>query len=365
MSQIKELFIRTDADSRIGIGHLMRCLVLAQEFKKQGGKVTFISACDNNILRNRITDEGFQLVSVENSYPNKGDLETTLLTINNSLSSNKWIIIDGYHFDTHYQESIKNYRNRLLVIDDTAHLNRYVADIILNQNIIAKELIYSCEPGTKLLLGTNYVLLRDEFLTNKNWNRDFPKIAKNILVNMGGGDLDNVTFKVLSAFDQVDIDGIEIIAVVGAANPHLDSLKKVTENSKHKIDLLQNVNAISDLMVWADMAISAAGSTCWELAYMGLPAILIITSENQVMNLEFLEKYGAATCVSNKMNISTNLISEIIIQSIMNKELRNNMSNKGKLLVDGNGSKRVVKTFQILNKKAKENNERENTTVNI
>ena len=365
MSQIKELFIRTDADSRIGIGHLMRCLVLAQEFKKQGSKVTFISACEKNILRNRITDEGFQLVAIENSYPNKGDLETTLLTINNSHSSNKWTVIDGYHFDTHYQESIKNYRNRLLVIDDTAHLNRYVADIILNQNIIAKELIYPCEPGTKLLLGTNYVLLRDEFLTNKNWNRDFPKIAKNILVNMGGGDLDNVTFKVLSAFDQVDIDGIEIIAVVGAANPHLDSLKKVTENSKHKIDLLQNVNAISDLMVWADMAISAAGSTCWELAYMGLPAILIITSENQVMNLEFLEKYGAATCVSNKMNISTNLISEIIIQSIMNKELRNNMSNKGKLLVDGNGSKRVVKTFQILNKKAKENNERENTTVNI
>ena len=99
--------------------------------------------------------------------------------------------------------------------------------------------------------------------------------------------------------------------------------------------------------------------------WRNIPAILIITSENQVMNLEFLEKYGAATCVSNKMNISTNLISEIIIKSIMNKELRNNMSNKGKLLVDGNGSERVVKTFQILNKKAKENNERENTSVNI
>ena len=99
--------------------------------------------------------------------------------------------------------------------------------------------------------------------------------------------------------------------------------------------------------------------------WRNIPAILIITSENQVMNLEFLEKYGAATCVSNKMNISTNLISEIIIKSIMNKELRNNMSNKGELLVDGNGSERVVKAFQILNKIAKENNERENTTVNI
>ncbi|SVE20066.1 uncharacterized protein METZ01_LOCUS472920, partial [marine metagenome] len=126
---IKELFIRTDASNSIGIGHLMRCLVLARAFKKQGGKVTFISACKNNMLRKRITDEGFKLVDIENSYPKMFDLETTLLTINNSHSSNKWIVIDGYHFDTYYQQSIKNNDNRLLVIDDTAHLNRYVADI--------------------------------------------------------------------------------------------------------------------------------------------------------------------------------------------------------------------------------------------
>jgi spore coat polysaccharide biosynthesis predicted glycosyltransferase SpsG len=182
---------------------------------------------------------------------------------------------------------------------------------------------------------------------------------------MGGGDLDNVTFKVLSAFDQVDIDGIEIIAVVGAANPHLDSLKKVTENSKHKIDLLQNVNAMSDLMVWADMAISSAGSTCWELAYLGLPAILIISSANQAMNLESLEKNGAVNFVSNRMSIPTKMISREIHDLIMKNDLRNDMSYKGKLLVDGNGSERVVQAFQILNKKAKDNNERENTTVNI
>ena len=74
------------------------------------------------------------------------------------------------------------------------------------------------------------------------------------------------------------------------------------------------------------------------------------------MNLEYLKQQGAVTYVNNQMNISTKLISKKIQKLIMNKELRNNMSNKGKLLVDGNGSERVVKTFQILNKKAKENN---------
>ena len=83
------------------------------------------------------------------------------------------------------------------------------------------------------------------------------------------------------------------------------------------------------------------------------------------MNLEYLKQQGAVTYVNNQMNISTKLISKKIQKLIMDQELRNDMSYKGKLLVDGNGSERVVQAFQILNKKAKENNERENTTINI
>jgi UDP-2,4-diacetamido-2,4,6-trideoxy-beta-L-altropyranose hydrolase len=342
----KEFFIRVDANPQIGIGHFMRCIALAQQSKKQGYKVTFISACENISLRNKIIDEGFQLVSIKKPYPDPVDLETTLGLINNSLSNNTWVVLDGYHFDMHYQQSIKNNGNRLLVIDDTAHLNYYVADIILNQNIIAGELNYSCEPDIKFLLGTDYVLLRDEFLSYKNWNRATPKVAKKILVTMGGGDSGNVSLKVLCALDKVNINGLEIKVVIGANYPHLNTLNKVAKDSKHKVELLQNVSSMPDLIVWADMAISAAGSTCWELAYFGLPAILIIISANQMMNLKFLEKYGAATFVRNRMNISTNMISGKIHQLIMDKELRNTMSHTGKLLIDGSGSERVVNIFQ-------------------
>ena len=346
-----ELFIRVDANPQIGIGHLMRCIALAQQAKKQGYKVTFISSCEIKSLRNKINDESFLLVSIKMPYPDPVDLETTLVLINNSSSNNTWVVLDGYHFDVHYQQSIKNNGNRLLVIDDTAHLNHYVADIILNQNIIAGELNYSCEPDTKFLLGTDYVLLRDEFFHYKNWNRTTPKVAKKILLTMGGGDSGNVTLKVLCALDKVKINGLEIKVVIGTNYPHLN---KVAKESKHKVELLQNVSSMPDLMVWSDMAISAAGSTCWELAYFGLPAILIIISANQMMNLKFLEKYGAATFVRNRMNISTNMISGKIHQLIMDKELRNTMSHTGKLLIDGSGSERVVKIFQTLNNKGKQ-----------
>ena len=175
----------------------MRCLALAQAWKKQGGKVTFISSCESESLRNRITDEGFELVLIKESYPDPADFEITLSTINNSNSNNSWVVLDGYHFDADYQQSIKNNGNPLLVIDDLGHLDNYVADIILNQNINAEDLNYSCETDTKLLLGTNFVLLRDEFLTYNNLKRKIPEVANKILVTMGGNDKENISFRKL------------------------------------------------------------------------------------------------------------------------------------------------------------------------
>ena len=159
----KSLFIRTDASSQVGSGHFFRCLALAQAWKKQDGYVIFITACENESLRNRITDEGFKLVKIKESYPAPADFETTLSTIKDSPSNKPWVVLDGYNFDDVYQLEIKKNDTSLLVIDDMAHLNHYVADIILNQNINAEALSYSCEPGSKFLLGTDYVLLRDEF----------------------------------------------------------------------------------------------------------------------------------------------------------------------------------------------------------
>ena len=80
MSNINQLFIRTDANSKIGIGHFMRCLALAQTWKKHGGKVTFIGAYEDAFILNRITKEGFELIFIEDSYPNPFDLEITNTT---------------------------------------------------------------------------------------------------------------------------------------------------------------------------------------------------------------------------------------------------------------------------------------------
>ena len=321
----------------------MRCLALAQAWKKQGGKVTFISACESESLSSRITDEGFELVPIGKSYPDPDDLVTTLSIINNQSSTNDWIVLDGYHFDTDYQQIIKNNGNPLLVIDDTAHLNHYVADIILNQNINAKDFSYSCEPETKLLLGTDYVLLRDEFLGYKNWSREIPEVARKILVTLGSGDPENMTLKVIQALNGVGIDRLEIKVVVGASNPPIDGLKEAAGKSKHKIELIQNAQNMPGLMAWADVAVSAGGSTCWELAFMGLPGILIVTADNQKEIAAGLDEYGTAVNIGWYSDVSTDHVTYPLKDLLLSKNgIRENMSKNAKGLIDGLGVNRVI-----------------------
>ena len=127
------------------------------------------------------------------------------------------------------------------------------------------------EAHTRLLLGTRYVLLRREFWPWRGWRREIPAVARKVLVTLGGGDPDNVTLKVIRALAQVEIEGLEAVVVVGPANPHLEELQAAVKDTPHPIRLESNVTNMPELMAWADVAITAGGSTCWETAFMGLP----------------------------------------------------------------------------------------------
>ncbi len=333
------LLIRADANARIGTGHLMRCLALAQGWKARGGQTVFITACESDDLRQRLSDEGFQVIAAEKPYPDSADWEITSQVL--AAHPDAWVVLDGYHFDSAYQRQVKGDGQRLLVIDDMAHLDHYYADVILNQNINAEQLHYSCEPYTRLLLGTRYVLLRSEFLAWRGWQREIPKVARKVLVTLGGGDPDNQTLKVVRALQQVDVDGLEAVVVVGASNPHLQELQSVAGNSPFAIRLVQNVTNMPELMAWADVAISAAGTTCWELAFMGLPALLVVTAENQIDVARGVEQAGAVLNLGQFANVDRARISANLEALLSDVERRRTMSARGRELIDGHGAERV------------------------
>jgi len=334
------LVIRVDSNTEIGTGHVMRCLALAQAWKDSGGEVTFITACESKGLLDRLSNEGFQIIRLDYPYPDPADWEATSEVL--AAHPNVWVVLDGYHFDPAYQRRIKEVGHPLLVIDDMAHLEHYYADIVLNQNLHAEQLHYSCEPYTQLLLGTQYVLLRREFLQWQGWKREIPKMARKVLVTLGGSDPDNQTLKVIRVLQQVDVDGLEAVVVVGPSNRHFRELQSAICNPQSAIRVVQNVTDMPELMAWADVAVSAGGSTCWEMAFMGLPNLVVVLADNQRNIAEGLDAVGATVNLGSYENLSTAEIAQALTRLLVAAEMRAEMARRGRELVDGEGVARVI-----------------------
>lgn len=341
------LYIRADADGKIGTGHVMRCIALAQAWQDHEGKVTFISRCESDVLRERIIQEGFQFISVENPHPHPSDLEDTLNLLskicNPQSAIRNWLVLDGYNFTPEYQKAIRDEGRRLLVIDDMNHLPYYHADILLNQNINAPGLHYHCDEDATLLLGTRYVLLRREFLKYRDFNRQIPDRAKKILVTLGGADPDNVTTKVIEALKLLNEPNIAVRIIIGPANPHQEMLRKALATAHFEAELLINPPNMPELMAWADMAISAGGSTCWELAFMGVPNIVITLADNQKSVADGIAKTGMALNIGWHNIVEPRLIAQTIDKILLSGDRRADMAQKGRAAIDGEGANRLIK----------------------
>lgn len=338
------LIVRADASAEMGTGHLMRCLALAQAWKDNGGKVIFITACQNEGLLQRIRDEEFELVNISHSYPEFYDWDHTRNVLADCPGA--WVVLDGYHFDEVYQQQVKEAGGKLLVIDDMAHLKHYYADIILNQNLHAEQLSYSCELYPRLLLGTDFVLLRREFLGWKGWEREIPEVARKFLVAFGGSDLENHTHKVINALQKLEIPGMEATVVIGASNPHLDLLKEATRESRIPVSFVQNTRNMPELMAWADLAVSAAGTTTWEHLFLGTPTLLLISAENQRCIAEEAEREQAGRNLGRGKDLSVETLAEALTEAADNPIWRKTVSENAKKEVDGQGTNRVLAAFR-------------------
>jgi UDP-2,4-diacetamido-2,4,6-trideoxy-beta-L-altropyranose hydrolase len=341
----------------------MRCIALAQAWKTRGGEVTFITNCEINRLRQRIANEGFDIIALDTHHPDPKDLNTTLHALKSTERKSKrdekaagfcgpstippsqaksWVVLDGYHFDSDYQQQIGAAGYPLLVIDDMAHLDHYYADVVLNQNAHADKSSYFSEPNTKLLMGTDYILLRSEFLKWRKWQRDIPKAGRKILVTLGGSDPDNITLRLIQALEMISIKGMEAVVVVGASNPRHDEIAEAAARATASIRVRENPENMAELMAWADVAVSAGGTTSWELAFMGVPSCVLILAENQRRIAETLQKDGIAVSLGEFSACSPEMISGALFEIVNQHAVRGEMSRRGRELVDGSGGDRVA-----------------------
>jgi UDP-2,4-diacetamido-2,4,6-trideoxy-beta-L-altropyranose hydrolase/UDP-4-amino-4,6-dideoxy-N-acetyl-beta-L-altrosamine N-acetyltransferase len=306
-----KVVFRVDASIQMGTGHVIRCLTLAQVLKENGADTGFICRKHEGNLIDKIHSSGFNVhelevieeLEVDNKLAHSHWLGATQQQDADDcigiLKKEKidWLIVDHYAIDEDWQCKLKPYYEKLMVIDDLAD-RKHRCDTLLDQTFGRQQEDYSAltPKGCKLLLGSQYALLKPEFAKWRAYSlerRRKPEF-KQLLINMGGADIDNVTESVLDELKACNLpNDIDITVVMGASAPHLGSVKSKANTLPHKAEVMVNVDNMAEIMANADIAIGAAGSTTWERCCLGLPAIQIVVAKNQSLIAELLARKNA------------------------------------------------------------------------
>ena len=340
------LLIRVDSTYESGMGHFMRTLALAQKWQKERGNIYFLIN-DNDNLKKRILAENMEYIV--NPWQSGSNEDCRLLLGITNDKNISWVIVDGYVFNEDYFGFLRENHINYLIFDDDGEKSHYNSNIVLNQNLHGKIEWYSFkkESYTKLLIGTDYTLLRNEFLVFQDYTKIIKTKANNILVTLGGSDANNYSLDILKILNNLNFNDFEVIVLIGANNIHEEKLKSFINTLKFDVKILKNISNVPEIMQWADLAFSSGGTTVWELAFMGVPTIVGATSHVEEVLLTGLNDNNLFKTVGKLENLDEKELINIFDYLINNKDAREKMSMDGQKFIDGYGSKRVIDEMEV------------------
>lgn len=350
------IIIRTDSSTQIGTGHLMRCLTLAGELRKKGAQISFIcrelpgNLCDlaeekgYPVHRLPCAEEQLKHVGQRTAHSHwlgvdwQTDARQTKAVIKKEARDIDWLIVDHYALDKQWDVQMRPPVKNIMVIDDLAN-RMHDCDLLLDQNLyIDMEKRYEgLVPGhCRRLLGPRYALLRPEFIEARKKLRKRDGVVRRVLVFFGGCDPTNETAKAIQAIRLLGRPDIAVDVVVGSTNPHKEQVKKLCSETPNTTFYCQ-VNNMAQLMAGADLAIGAGGSTTWERCCLGLPAITLVTAQNQLETTAAVAEAGAIRNLGWHAGVGVEKLHNAVKHAVKTPVMLKSMSEKAGRIT-GNGS---------------------------
>ncbi len=334
------IVIRADAGPAIGTGHVMRMMALGQALVQMDAEVSLLSGTLPVGLVQRLESVGIEYVRLKNSESGIGDADETSKFARTARAD--WVVLDGYRLDAKYQGRLAVDEAQIMMMDDGDLADASLVDMIVNQNAYA-----NCDSQggiAKRLNGCRYTLLRSEFLSAEACE---PKVirqqARRILLTFGGCDIGNWTRRTLEALGGCGSDRLIVDVVLGAGYRELESLLNVKRSLPFSVRVHRNVDRMVDLMHRVDLAITAGGSTCYELARCGIPAIAIPVANNQMPVVDALARRGVVVAFDPGQPDGHEALRLTVSKLVKDQGLRSRMSRNGTELVDGHGALRIAR----------------------
>lgn len=330
-----KILFRADGNPQVASGHIMRCLSLADAFRDMGLTALFVTADD--CFQDTIQKRGYGSIVLHTKYDRMEDELPVLLPLLKEHGP-CCLLLDSYFVTPEYMAAIRP-EVPLAYIDDL-NMFDYPADLIINYTLYANKFDY---PKNKnYLLGPQYALLRKEF-QNVPRRRTAAQV-KHVLLSTGGADWEHVALQCVQYLRKGPADGITYHVILGAMNQDMAEIERIADGCAH-IVLHQNVSDMRSLMLQCDTAISAGGTTLFELCACGLPTVTYVLADNQLMNAVAFEKAGLMLYAGDIRNDSR--FAEHMFEHLktLDYSLRRNMSERMQALVDGNGAIRLAEAI--------------------
>mgnify|MGYP001134996872 CR=1 FL=1 len=329
MRSNKGMIIRADGGLGIGMGHIMRTLVLA-DYLKEYLNITYICDEDYKDGIDYLKHRGYPVFAYK-----KDELLKHMLKREESS-----ILTDSYRLDNDYIKSVRQTFKVVGYMDDNA-LFPYEADYVINQNFGAEVTSYEVSNECELLLGSHYLLLRCEF--RKQLESSVKDAAREIMITVGGSDPYNVLDKILSTIYDMPF---HFHVVIGITFPYENDVRNKYKDIKN-IRFYKQPD-IEKLMRKCDMAVSSCGSTLYELGVCGVQTIGVSVADNQVPLAERMAKQGMIEYLGSINTLNKNVIRQSITTLAHDKVKREHMKKLNEQMLNKDGVK--VAAAKILSK---------------
>ena len=336
--------IRVDAGSGTGLGHLHRCLALAEALHQRGARVVFLlSASVVDIGRVKRTQ--FYCESI--SDLERGGLEDFEHTESSARNYGCWtIVVDSYAVKNEFIEKLRNSGFRVVVINDDTHAPSS-AHVVINGGAHAEQLPYeSVEGDTQFLLGPRYALLRQQF-----WNvstKEIRRAVNNVLLCVGGDDSLGVMPQLVRQLDTVINKKCTFNVVIGPYFVNRDEIEQIVLPTSRELRCFDEPEDLFDLMMANDVAVTAGGQTAYELVATGTPLLAVALFDNQRLGARALADAGALLFSEfSESGQSPNDLSRLFGGLVSDASLRQRLSRTAQSIIDGMGARRVAEVLTV------------------
>jgi UDP-2,4-diacetamido-2,4,6-trideoxy-beta-L-altropyranose hydrolase len=336
--------IRVDASTRIGMGHVMRCVTLAEVLIKQSAEVVFICRSQSGDCIEWIRDKGFTVLAL----PLAPDgLLSNQLIMNDAASTQEfldanapieWLIVDHYDIDYRWEGFMRGSVRQIMVIDDLAN-RLHNCDLLLDQNFylnIDQRYKGLVPEYCKMCLGPSYVMLREEFYSSKKDLRQRDGTVQYLMCFYGASDPTGETLKAIPAIQALNNASLHVDVVVGKANPASEQIAAICSELPGFTFHCQT-NRMAELCAQADIALGAGGSANWERAFLGLPSLVTITADNQAETTHALSSVGGAWLLGEARDVTESAITAALEEAINSPERLQNISRAALTIMNIHG----------------------------